>query len=436
MPEVRTPVMTVVEASWEDPEGLVQTAPARMEDRSASGACIRIKKPIVVGAKLKIQWRFEQFFGTARYCRSEGQDYLVGIQRDPSKTPSLNPRGSVDLPPQKSVSGAPIPSPTGKVAAVEKPPAPQPQDSPATEIPRTGRGRSPHVPEATASPPPGPVHRPNEPDRLRISQPAFEPVRRPRLPAQPSAKSVQERKSMRLKWLELSPLRKGKDHVDINGDENKSKNEKAKENRMPNVTQTTEKAPASSAREVPTFLVELMPMEDIYRTAGIMTPRKGYSIKKVVEMLQSERIRGLSPEMKRAAVLMALDAAGISLEQVEQDALARRQALDSYEAAQSKQLEAEWARKAQEVLEIQEELETFKAHYMARISRNLEGVAREKAAFAAWLALKQQECQDMAEAVEQCLKPAISEPASAPLSRSSASTPAEVSLVKVSAKTV
>jgi hypothetical protein len=55
MPEFRTPVMTWVEASWEDSSGVLQTVPARMEDKSTGGACIRIKIPIAVGAKLKVQ---------------------------------------------------------------------------------------------------------------------------------------------------------------------------------------------------------------------------------------------------------------------------------------------------------------------------------------------------------------------------------------------
>ena len=122
-------------------------------------------------------------------------------------------------------------------------------------------------------------------------------------------------------------------------------------------------------------------MEDIYRAAGIMNPRKGYSINKVVEMLYSEHIRGLSKEMKRAAILMALDAAGIPIDQVQQDARAHQDALDSYEADRRKQAEAEWERKAEEIVQIQAELERVKEKYMVRISRNLDVVAREKATF-------------------------------------------------------
>jgi superfamily II DNA/RNA helicase len=157
-------------------------------------------------------------------------------------------------------------------------------------------------------------------------------------------------------------------------------------------------------------------MEDIYRAAGIMAPRKGYSITKVVEMLHSEHLRGASKEMKRAALLTALDAAGIPLEEIQKDAKARQDALDTHETEQTRQVEAEWDRKAEEVLQIQAELESTKAHFTARINRNLESVAREKSTFSGWLALKQQECQNMKEALELCLTTAVLEhsPASPP----------------------
>jgi hypothetical protein len=217
------------------------------------------------------------------------------------------------------------------------------------------------------------------------------------------------------KWFELACWRGKRAGPNASNDRATEASDKSsdgkieKEIRMPHITPPTEKPSVHTAREVPNFQVELLSTEDIYRAAGITNPQRGYSINKVVAMLQSDHIRGLSKEMKHAAILMALDAAGISLDQVQQDAKARQDALDSYEAGQKKQVEAMWARKAEEVLQIQAELESVKAHHLARISRNLEGVAREKATFNSWLTLKQQECQSMAEAVELCLKSPVSE---------------------------
>jgi len=219
---------------------------------------------------------------------------------------------------------------------------------------------------------------------------------------------------MRHKWLELAPWHSSQDELSEGGDpggDGKSNGKSETQNVMAQVTLSAKKAPVHSAREVPTFQVDLSPMEDIYRAAGIMVPRKGYTINKVVEMLSSEHIRGLSKEMKRVALLMALDAAGVPIGEVLQDAKLRRDALDSHEAQQRKQVEAEWARKEQENIQIQAELDSVRAHYMARISRNLDGVAREKETFEGWMTLKRQECQSMAEAAELCVEPAVSEPA-------------------------
>ncbi len=154
------------------------------------------------------------------------------------------------------------------------------------------------------------------------------------------------------------------------------------------------------------FECELLSMEDVYRAAGIFNPRRGYSINKIVEMLHSEHMRGLSREMKRAAVLMALDAAEVSIDEVLRDAKVRQDAIDAYESEQRQQVEAEWARKAEENTQIQAELDLVKARYAERLRRNLDGIAREKATFANWVEMKKQESRDIAEAVELCLAPA------------------------------
>src|SRR5271166_6348478 len=104
--EFRKPVLTSVEASWQGSDGSLQTVPARMEDTSVGGARIRIKKPIVVGSKVRIRWRHEHFSGTARYCRPEHGEYLVGIERDATNSPLPDRPTSSNVPPQKSVSNS------------------------------------------------------------------------------------------------------------------------------------------------------------------------------------------------------------------------------------------------------------------------------------------------------------------------------------------
>jgi hypothetical protein len=163
---------------------------------------------------------------------------------------------------------------------------------------------------------------------------------------------------------------------------------------------------------------DLLSYEDIYRAAGILSPRSGYGIHKVVDMLNSDRIRNLSPDIKRASVLMALDAAGTSAEDLLQDATRRQQALSSYEAGQQKQLEEFEARKAQENAQIQAEMERVTAHYAERIQHNHDQVAQEKDALHNWQIQKQYENQRISEVIELCAKPAPS----APLANAAAAT--------------
>jgi hypothetical protein len=418
MPDFRTAVMTLVEASWEDQSGALRTVPARMEDKSTGGACIRINTPIEVGAKLGIQWRFEQFSGTAKYCRSEGADYIVGIQRDAANSLIPNRLLPANVPPQ---GGARSSSPTVVTTRVKSAPqestliesTPVPPSVETAPIARTTSRAT-----AMLSPRAGHEIDKHSNPQVSLSQGPDTPRIQTKKPTK-GKQAVTERKPMRRKWLELAPWHSSQDELSEGGDDpgsnGKSNGKSQAQNVMTHLTSSAKKDVVHSAREVPTFQVDLSAMEDIYRAAGIMVPRKGYTINKVVEMLNSEHIRGLSKEMKRVALLMALDAAGVPIAEVLQDAKLRQEALDSHEAQERKQVEAEWARKEEENIQIQTELESVRAHYMARISRNLDGVAREKETFEGWVALKRQECQSVAEAAELCLESPSSETASASL---------------------
>jgi len=159
----------------------------------------------------------------------------------------------------------------------------------------------------------------------------------------------------------------------------------------------------SSGNGFATSGVDLLPFEEIYRSAGIKGPRLGYTIGKVIEMLHSEHIKSLPAEMKRSSLLMALEAAGVQVDEVLQDATLRQRAINSYEAIQRKHLEEYEARKAQENCAIQAEAERVAAEYAARISGNLEEVAHEKESFRKWQAGKQVEAQGIADAVALCV---------------------------------
>ena len=474
--------MIVVEVSWVDQRGTLQSVRARMENKSAGGACIRIRTPIEVGSKLKIRWRWEQFSGVAKYCLSDGMEYLVGIQRDTKKSAVLNrtvPTASpvrngvrssdtpvsykVQRPKLEESKPSEIPVAQGKVEAVLIVPAAKLQESKPSDIPaaqqkvevvpvvhvaKIQESKPRGIPVAQEKVEAGPIahvasstiaiperdagNEIGSRGRPHIAQPPNLDALRG---AEPQTKEPQQEKQagkegtrMRRKWLESALWNNKQD--DLSGSGNgKSDGSSEKRNIVPPVVPVPEKlSPSPAGAGVANCSVELLSMEDIYRAAGIMNPRRGYGINKVVEMLQSEHVCGLSTEMKRAAVLMALDAAGIPIDEVLMDARARQNALDSYEAGQKKQVEAEWARKAEENVQIQAELERVKEQYAARIGRHQNGLAQEKAAFSSWQATKQQEFQSMSEAAELCLKSPVSEPSSPSL--------LEASMAATSAKPV
>jgi hypothetical protein len=405
--EPRTVLWAVAEISWEDHTGTPYRAPATLEDISVSGACIRLKTPITVGSKVTVKWQREQFFAVARNCRSDGREFLLGVRRDtghpspPSKEIASELASKLARP--ELTSGAPkdLPalsekaqSPAQQEANRKQSPAPSslPESAPPPEA--AARRVSGSTSGGHETNPQGRTGRRTDPVRSSQSQPEGASPRR-------------ERKVMQSKGFFPKFWRQ---HVDTDA---------------PHKIATTE-APVNKSQSHPAEgltgpQTDLLSYEDIYRAAGILSPRSGYGIHKVVDMLNSDRIRNLSPDVKRASVLMALDAAGTSADDLLQDATRRQQALSSYEAGQQKQLEEFEARKVQENAQIQAEMERVTAHYAERIQHNHDQVAQEKETLRTWQIQKQYENQRISEVIDLCAKQPPSAPPSNAVAASSSS---------------
>ena len=139
--------------------------------------------------------------------------------------------------------------------------------------------------------------------------------------------------------------------------------------------------------------------DEIYKAAEIPPAPQGYSILKISQMLESERIRNLPSDVKRSSVLVALDAAGIDVKDVIQDAIRRDRALDTYERVQQRAAEELEARKTKENSEIQSQIDKYVTEQRAKIQSNNEAISREKERFTGWRLKKQQEEKKIAEAV-------------------------------------
>lgn len=138
---------------------------------------------------------------------------------------------------------------------------------------------------------------------------------------------------------------------------------------------------------------------ELYQTAGIVMPAHGYTIEKVTAMLESQHIRNLPAEVKRSSILVALDAAGVKVQEIVEDAIRRDRALDAFERVRQRALDQLETEKARENQQLQVELDKVTADYRARMQANTETVTQEKGKLLAWQQRKRQEEERIAEAV-------------------------------------
>ena len=158
---------------------------------------------------------------------------------------------------------------------------------------------------------------------------------------------------------------------------------------LPGAAQAATAAPALPAADLTV----------VYESAKIAAPAHGYTVLKVAEMLRSEHIRSLPPDVRAKSVLVALDAAGVKVNEIVEDAVRRDRALDTYEKVLHQHLDELAATVAVENRKAEEEIAARVAEIRARIDENTRRVATEQAEFEAWRTRKQQEEDLIADAV-------------------------------------
>jgi hypothetical protein len=135
----------------------------------------------------------------------------------------------------------------------------------------------------------------------------------------------------------------------------------------------------------------------------VKPPQLAYGILKVVTMMNSGHLSSLTPEARRAAVMMALEAVGAEAEDLLHDAVVRERALKEHEDQQQDALQALETAKLQENQKLQAELDRLTADFMTRMQANLDYLAREQDEFRAWQRKKNQQAQQIAEAAALCV---------------------------------
>lgn len=154
----------------------------------------------------------------------------------------------------------------------------------------------------------------------------------------------------------------------------------------------------------------LASVDEIYVKSNFKptTTTADWHILKVADMLNSEHLRGLSAAAKHSALLMALEAAGVAVDDVLQDAVQRQRVLNEYEQAQQARLQQLEAVKLRESERLTAEMEAIRSQYQARIAIVVEDLERERTAIREWQAKKEQEQRRIADAAS-CVSYASSE---------------------------
>jgi hypothetical protein len=161
--------------------------------------------------------------------------------------------------------------------------------------------------------------------------------------------------------------------------------------------------PIRSSRADASELAKYLSFEQVYLNAAVKPPRIPYGILKVADMVDSPHLSGMSPEAKRCSLMMALEAAGVEIEDLLQDAVVRQRALNDYEERQRNRVKDFDAVKTEENNKIQAELDRLTSQHLERIQANIEEVAREQDKMRAWQKGKQQESQRITEAATFCV---------------------------------
>jgi hypothetical protein len=165
--------------------------------------------------------------------------------------------------------------------------------------------------------------------------------------------------------------------------------------------------PANNERNQPDAPVtaKLASFEEIYRRSALRasTSTAAWDILKVADMVNNGHLHGLSPAAKHSALMMALEAAGVAVEDMLQDAVQRQRLLNEYEEAQRKRLDDFETTKQQEKDRLTAEMEAICTQYRRRIATGEQEIERERAQFREWRERTEREQRRISEAASACV---------------------------------
>ncbi len=145
--------------------------------------------------------------------------------------------------------------------------------------------------------------------------------------------------------------------------------------------------------------------EQIYAAAEIEIPAHGYTVYKIMELLESDDLKAMSPEVKKSAITAALKITNVSINDVIKDAVARDKALDAYENIKLKSIGEYEQKKITENEAIQREIEEFVKAKNEQIEKNKRLIQQAKSGLTEWQQMKQAEEQKIFDAISPFVSP-------------------------------
>lgn len=152
---------------------------------------------------------------------------------------------------------------------------------------------------------------------------------------------------------------------------------------------------------------EIADFAAVYEEAEIPAPFNGYGVDRMAEILESKRLAALPREVRVAAVMASLEAAGVSLPQVVRDAVVRERALAAFVTAKEREVTAVKQRIETRVATLRREIDAFVGEKNAEIEGLTKGGNSAGSAFGQLQLRKRQE----QERLHQVLSHFVGDPA-------------------------
>jgi hypothetical protein len=140
--------------------------------------------------------------------------------------------------------------------------------------------------------------------------------------------------------------------------------------------------------------LEEFPFDQVYASAGVEDPEHGFTVFKLIEMMEADELRDLESATRAkviAGMLRRLPAGEVPIDDIVRDAALRDRALDAFESFLADKAATSESQLAEKNRELQEEIDELTRRNNALIEANHAAIETERQRFESWREKKQHE---------------------------------------------